>query len=141
MNITIDKNNIKIGEYQTVKKDVSEFKKRYTDNDLVRVAEEALSEKYSEITGETFPSYSKVIRADVRAFAHDKWNGTYFRVNVYVENYWEICNIHYYTNLDLEVSTESNWNQFEGKYSYTFGITRYELKEETDRILYSDVAV
>lgn len=141
MNITIDKNNITIGEYPTVKKEVSEFKKRYTDNDLARVAEEALEEKYQEVTGEMFPYFSKIIFTDVKAFAYDSWHGTYFRIDVYVESYMEICIIHYYTNLDLEVDAEARWNQFEGKYNYTFGIRRYELREETDRIIYTDVAV
>lgn len=141
MNTTIDKKRITVADYKTVKAELKEFKERYTDGDLAVFARNAIDDKFEQITGERYPYSSDVLRADVEAFDYDEFHGTYFRVEILLDSWREITKVSYYTNLHLEIDTEAKWNQFEGKYMYTFDVTRYVRKEDTGHILYSDVAV
>lgn len=142
MNTKIEKDYIYMKDYPQVKEDLKEFKTRYTDTDLRSFAEDAICDKYQKLTGKSYPWGHDIIRADVYAFGHDSTYGTYFRVDLLLDGYSEICKLQYYTNLNLEIDTEAKWNQFKGMYNYTFSIQRYERDlTNNDSILYSDEAI
>ena len=142
MNTKIDKDYIYMKDYSKVKEELKEFKSRYTDTDLRSFAEDAICDKYQKLTGKDYPWGHDIIRADVTAFGYDSTYGTYFRVDLLLDGYSEICRLRYYTNLNLEIDTEAKLNQFKGMYNYTFSIQRYERDLTNDEsILYSDVAI
>lgn len=143
MKITFDPTNITVANLPKVKADMKEFKKTYTENDLVWMAHDALKDKYETITGKQYPWSSDIIRVNVKAFAYDDFeeHGTHFRVELMLDGYLELVDISFYMKLYGGIDAEAHWNQFDGNYMYTFDITRYKRDTESGHILYYSEAI
>lgn len=141
MKMSFDGSLITVNELPKVKADMKEFKARYTDGDLKCFGYRAISDKYEAITGNRFPYLGDVVKANVEAFCVDKDDITQFRVVLLLESFAEIVEMTYFTNLNLEVDTSANWNQFRNKYTYSFSIVRFERKVTDELMLETDIAV
>lgn len=126
MKMIFDGTQITCNDAKQVREDMKEFKSRYTDGDLEHMAWKQLCEKYEELTGEHYPSSGEIVRAIVQAYAHD-WQGTHFRVEFLLFRYDEICEISYYTDMDMNIDTEGHWNPFKGRWDYLFNVRRFKI--------------
>ena len=140
MKITIDKDHIYCKDLKKVKEDVKEFKTRFTDVDLCTNCNDAIYDKYYELTGERFPYVTSgdLISANVEAFAWDITYGTYFRVKLLLDRCMEIDEITYYTNLDLVIDVDGHWNPFKNRYDYLFDLVRYKRERDIGYVVTSN---
>lgn len=126
MKMIFDGTQITCNDAKQVREDMKEFKSRYTDGDLVNKAWTQLHEKYEELTGQRYPSGNDVLRVLVQAYAHD-WKGTHFRVELLLDRFDEICEISYYTDMDMDIDIVGHWNPFKLRYDYMFNVRRFKI--------------
>ena len=125
MKMTIDGMQITLNNVKYVKEDMKEFKKRYTDRDIVCLADEQLRNKYEQLTQEPYPYTHDAIDVKVDAFAHD-YQGTHFRIELLLDGWDEFGKITFYTNLNMEIDVDGHWSPFSNRYEYTFNVRRYK---------------
>lgn len=126
MKMIFDGTQISCADAKQVRADMKEFKSRYTDGDLVNAAWRQLYEKYEELTGNRYPCGDDVLRVLVKAYAHD-WKGTHFRVEFMLDRFDEICEVSFYTDMDLYIDTVGHWNPFNLRYDYVFNVRRFKI--------------